>query len=428
MVKKMVKKYLPRILDEDLKKYLRMIGAILIVGSKWSGKTTTAERYAKSVLKLQDKDNFKTNMMWADIEPSRLLKGEKPRLIDEWQVAPVLWDSVRTSVDESEGYGLYILTGSTVVDETEIMHSGTGRVHRLLMRPMSLYESGESNGEISIMEIFDNPNININDCESNLTIDELIFAACRGGWPDSLNQKTREGKLFVAYSYLENICNTDVSKVDGIKKDSDRVRLLLRSLARNNSTLAKDQTIIDDMNANFMDISRPTYYSYIDALKRLYVIEDNRGWTPNIKSKSAIRSGNKKVFIDPSIAVAALNGNPESMEKDLKTFGFIFENLCIRDLSVYTNSYGGKISYYHDKTDLEVDCVVHLRDGRYALIECKLGNEGIDEGAKNLIKINSLIEKNKKLDNPTFLAVLTGGKYAYTRKDGVKVIPIGCLR
>lgn len=405
-----------------------MIGAVLIIGPKWCGKTTTAERHAKSVLKLQDKDNYKSNMMWVDIEPSRLLKGEKPRLIDEWQVAPVLWDSVRTSVDDTEGYGLYILTGSTVVNEEEIMHSGTGRIHRLLMRPMSLYESGESNGQISIMELFDNPDLDINECESELTMDELIFASCRGGWPDSLHQKTREGKLFVAYSYLENICNTDVSAVDGIKRDPDRVRLLLRSIARNDSTLAKNQTIINDMNANFMDISRPTYYSYVNALKKLFLLEDQRGWSPNIKSKTAIRSGNKKVFIDPSIAVAALNANPESMEKDLNTFGFIFENLCIRDLNVYTNTYGGKISYYHDKSDLEVDCVVHLRDGRYALIECKLGRNRIEEGAKNLLKINKLIEKNDKVDNPTFLAVLTGGKYAYTRKDGVKVIPIGCLR
>ena len=421
-------KYLKRIIDDDLDKYLTMIGAVLIIGPKWCGKTTTAERHAKSVLKLQDKDNYKSNMMWADIEPSRLLKGEKPRLIDEWQVAPVLWDSVRTSVDDTEGYGLYILTGSTVVNEEEIMHSGTGRIHRLLMRPMSLYESGESNGQISIMELFDNPDLDINECESELTMDELIFASCRGGWPDSLHQKTREGKLFVAYSYLENICNTDVSAVDGIKRDPNRVRLLLRSIARNDSTLAKDQTIINDMNANFMDISRPTYYSYVNALKKLFVLEDQRGWSPNIKSKTAIRSGNKKVFIDPSIAVAALNANPESMEKDLNTFGFIFENLCIRDLNVYTNTYGGKISYYHDKSDLEVDCVVHLRDGRYALIECKLGRNRIEEGAKNLLKINKLIEKNDKVDNPTFLAVLTGGKYAYTRKDGVKVIPIGCLR
>lgn len=421
-------KYLKRIIDDDLDKYLEMIGAILIIGPKWCGKTTTAERHAKSVLKLQDKDQYQTNMMWADIEPSRLLRGDKPRLIDEWQIAPVLWDSVRTSVDETDGYGLYILTGSTVVNEDGKRHTGTGRIHRLLMRTMSLYESGESNGQISIMDLFDNPEMNINEYESELTMDELIFAACRGGWPESLNQKTREGKLFVAYSYLDNICNTDASAVDGVKRDPDRVRLLLRSIARNNSTLAKDQTIIDDMKANFMDISRPTYYSYVDALKRLFVLEDQRGWSPNIKSKSAIRSGNKKVFIDPSIAVAALHASPESMEKDLKTFGFVFENLCIRDLNVYTSSHGGKVSYYHDKSDLEIDCVVHLKDGRYALIECKLGRERIEDGAKNLLKINELIEKNDKLENPTFLAVLTGGKYAYTRPDGVKVIPIGCLK
>lgn len=421
-------KYLKRIIDDDLDKYLEMIGAILIIGPKWCGKTTTAERHAKSVLKLQDKDQYQTNMMWADIEPSRLLRGDKPRLIDEWQIAPVLWDSVRTSVDETDGYGLYILTGSTVVNEDGKRHTGTGRIHRLLMRTMSLYESGESNGQISIMDLFDNPEMNINQYESELTMDELIFAACRGGWPESLNQKTREGKLFVAYSYLDNICNTDASAVDGVKRDSDRVRLLLRSIARNNSTLAKDQTIIDDMKANFMDISRPTYYSYVDALKRLFVLEDQRGWSPNIKSKSAIRSGNKKVFLDPSIAVAALHASPESMEKDLKTFGFVFENLCIRDLNVYTSSHGGKVSYYHDKSDLEIDCVVHLKDGRYALIECKLGSERIEDGAKNLLKINELIEKNDKLENPTFLAVLTGGKYAYTRPDGVKVIPVGCLK
>ena len=402
-------KYLKRIIDDDLDKYLEMIGAILIIGPKWCGKTTTAERHTKSVLKLQDKDQYQTNMMWADIEPSRLLRGDKPRLIDEWQIAPVLWDSVRTSVDETDGYGLYILTGSTVVNEDGKRHTGTGRIHRLLMRTMSLYESGESNGQISIMDLFDNPEMNINEYESELTMDELIFAACRGGWPESLNQKTREGKLFVAYSYLDNICNTDASAVDGVKRDPDRVRLLLRSIARNNSTLAKDQTIIDDMKANFMDISRPTYYSYVDALKRLFVLEDQRGWSPNIKSKSAIRSGNKKVFIDPSIAVAALHASPESMEKDLKTFGFVFENLCIRDLNVYTSSHGGKVSYYHDKSDLEIDCVVHLKDGRYALIECKLGSERIEDGAKNLLKINELIEKNDKLENPTFLAVLTGG-------------------
>ena len=234
----------------------------------------------------------------------------------------------------------------------------------------------------------------------------------------------------VAYNYLDNICESDISKVDGVKRDSDRVKVILKAIARNNSTLAKDTTIMADISANFGDISKPTYYSYVDSLKRLFVIEDLRGWAPNIRSKSSMRSGNKKVFIDPSISVAALNMGPEAFDTidGLKTVGFIFENLCIRDLSVDTSKLGGSISYYHDNSDVEVDCVVHLNDGRYALIECKLGKTKIEEGAQNLLKVNKLIEANDKIRNPSFLAVLTGGKIAYTRKDGVKVIPIGCLR
>lgn len=412
-----------------LERYLEVIGAILIVGPKWCGKTTTAEQYAKSILKLQDIDKQEEYKIWLDIRPSKLLEGEKPRLIDEWQMAPILWDGVRNSVDELRSTGLYILTGSTVVDESKIMHSGTGRIHRLLMRPMSLYESGESNGKISIKELFNNPNLDIDGIESNLSFDDLIFVACRGGWPDSLN-KNRDDKLLIAYNYLDNICESDISNVDGVKRDPDRAKIILKSIARNNLTLAKDKTIISDISANFGDISDPTYYSYIGALKRLFVIEDLKGWSPNIRSKTSMRSGNKKVFIDPSIAVAALNMSPEGFNTidGLKTFGFIFENLCIRDLSVYTSKFEGSISYYHDRSDVEVDCVVHLGDGRYGLIECKLGNSKIEEGAQNLLKINRLIESNNQIQNPSFLAILTGDKFAYTRKDGVKVIPIGCLR
>lgn len=426
----MAKKYIPRIIDQELNKYLDIIGAILIVGPKWCGKTTTGKQHARSILKLQDTDNYESYMQWADIKPSKLLEGEKPRLIDEWQMAPILWDTVRNSVDEEEEYGLYILTGSTVVDDTKIMHSGTGRIHRLLMKPMSLYESGESNGKISIIDLFNNPQMNIDGIESTLTLENLIFAACRGGWPNSINQKTNEGKLLIVYNYLDNICQSDISKVDGVKRDPDRVRNILRSIARNNSTLAKDSTIIADINANFGDISKPTYYSYIDALKKLFVIEDIPGWSPNIRSKTAMRSGNKKIFIDPSIAIATLNMGPKTFNtlSGLKTFGFIFENLCIRDLSIYTSNHGGKISYYHDKTDLEVDCVLHLRDGRYGLIECKLGSAEIEKGAENLLKINSKIEANDEVNNPSFLAIITGGKIAYTREDGIKIIPIGCLR
>lgn len=422
-------KYLKRKIDEDLEKYLKMIGAVLIVGPKWCGKTTTGEQHAKSILKLQDPDNIESYLMWADIQPSKLLEGEKPRLIDEWQIAPVLWDAVRTSVDNISDYGLYILTGSTVVDNSKIMHTGTGRIHRLIMRPMSLFESGESNGKISLMELFDNPEMDINGIESDLTMDELFFAACRGGWPNTITQKNDECKLMVAYNYLDNICDTDISAIDNIKRDSNKVRTILRSIARNNSTLVNNKTTLNDIRANF-DISEPTFYSYIDALKRLFVIEDIKGWAPNIRSKTAMRTGNKKVFIDPSIAVAALNLSPESFNTPdgLETFGFIFENLCIRDLSVYTSSLKEEIRYYHDNTGIEIDCVVELRDGKYALIECKLGKSNIEKGAQNLLKINKLIKKNDKVRNPEFLAILTGGKFAHTRPDGVKVIPIGCLK
>lgn len=423
----MPERYLKRIIDDELNEYLEMIGAILIVGPKWCGKTTTAEQHANSVLRLQDPDKNKNYLKIADIKPSKLLEGEKPRLIDEWQMAPMLWDSVRNSVDQLHKQGLYILTGSTSVDDSKIMHSGTGRIHRLLMLPMSLYESEESNGKICIMDLFKNPNMDINGIKSDLSIEDLIYASCRGGWPESLNLKSNKAQLFVVYSYITSICENDIITVDGVKRDPERVRKILESYARNVSTLAKNTTILNDIKSNYEDISEATYYSYINALKRLFVIKDIPAWSPNIRSSSAIRSNHKKEFIDPSISVAALNLNPESLMNDLNTFGFIFENLCIRDLSVYTSSEGGKISYYHDRYGLEADCILHLRNGDYALIEFKLGNKEIDKGAKNLLELNDLI-KTKNIREPKFLAIITGGEFAYTREDGVKVLPIGCLR
>lgn len=423
----MPERYLKRIIDDELNEYLEMIGAILIVGPKWCGKTTTAEQHANSVLRLQDPDKNKNYLKIADIKPSKLLEGEKPRLIDEWQMAPMLWDSVRNSVDQLHKQGLYILTGSTSVDDSKIMHSGTGRIHRLLMLPMSLYESEESNGKICIMDLFKNPNMDINGIKSDLSIEDLIYASCRGGWPESLNLKSNKAQLFVVYSYITSICENDIITVDGVKRDPERVRKILESYARNVSTLAKNTTILNDIKSNYEDISEATYYSYINALKRLFVIKDIPAWSPNIRSSSAIRSNHKKEFIDPSISVAALNLNPESLMNDLNTFGFIFENLCIRDLSVYTSSEGGKISYYQDRYGLEADCILRLRNGDYALIEFKLGNKEIDKGAKNLLKLNDLI-KTKNMREPKFLAIITGGEFAYTREDGVKVLPIGCLR
>lgn len=428
-----MKKYLKRIIDDILKERLEMIGAIVIVGPKWCGKTTTAEQHTKSTLKLQDPDKSKSYLELAEIKPSALLEGETPRLIDEWQMAPVLWDAVRTSVDNLNGVGLYILTGSTSVDENKIMHSGTGRINRLTMRTMSLFESEESNGKISIIDLFNSPNMNIDGIKSELSIEELIFASCRGGWPDSLNKKTKKAQLFVVSNYIDNICESDASTVDGVKRDPQRVRNIMQSYARNISTPASDKTIMKDIQANFANISKPTYYSYIDALTRLFVINNIPAWNPNIRSATAIRSISKKEFIDPSIAVASLGLTPKTLLHDLNTFGFIFENLCIRDLAVYSSSVDGKISYYRDRYGLEADCVLHLKDGKYALIEFKLGSSGIEQGAKNLIKLDNLIRERIKEDKlnikePSFLAIITGGELAYTRPDGVKILPIGCLK
>ncbi len=428
-----MRKYLKRLIDKDLEEYLDIIGAVLIVGPKWCGKTTTAEQYAKSVLKLQDPDNRKSYLQLAEIKPSKLLEGEKPRLIDEWQLAPVLWDAVRTNVDNSNSKNLYILTGSTVVNEDEIMHSGTGRIHRLLMYPMSLYESKDSNGKISLKKLFEDKNLDIDGIKSNLTIEELLHVSCRGGWPETLEIKDKNKQLKISKSYVEHICQTDVSQIDNVKRDPDKVKLLLQSYARNLSTLAKNTNILKDVNSTYTTLDKTTFYSYINVLKRLFVIDDITGWSPNIRSKSAIRTGPKRQFIDPSIATAALDLNPEKLIYDLNTYGFIFENLCIRDLKIYSQTLGGNLYYYHDTSNLEVDCVIQLDNGHYGLIEFKLGGNEEEKGAKNLLKLQDLIKKSIKLNKtkipePSFLAIITGGKFAYTREDGVKIIPIACLK
>lgn len=428
----MADEYIKRIIDEDLERYLNVMGAILLMGPKWCGKTTTAIQHSNSILKLDDVDKKEQYLKLASLKPSELLKGDKPRLIDEWQLAPVLWGGVRNSVDELGGKGLYILTGSTSVDEDDIVHTGTGRIHRMLMYPMSLYESGESNGKISLIELFDNPKMDIDGIVSDLTVENLFQAMCRGGWPESIKIENEFDQRLIAKSYLNNICDSDVSTVDGVKRDPDRVKNLLKSYARNISAPAKDTTIMNDIQAHYGDISRGTYYSYVDALKRLFVIENIYAWSPNIRSASGMKATTKKEFIDPSIATAALNLSPKKLLLDLKTAGFIFETLCIRDLKVYSNRYGGSIYYFRKGDTLEVDCVVVLDDGRYALIEIKLGSDEINKGIKNLHKAKDIIKKeikkNKiKVPDPSFLAIITGGNVACT-KEGVKIIPIGCLK
>lgn len=424
--------YYERILDETIEKTLKMVGAIVIEGPKWCGKTTTAKQHAKSIIQLQDPDNRQNYLELAEIMPSKLLEGETPRLIDEWQVAPVLWDAVRTKIDNTPGYGQFILTGSTSVDDNEIMHTGTGRVNRMTMLPMSLYESRESNGKISILELFKNPDMDIDGIESNLTMEDLAFATCRGGWPESIIQTDREAQLFVAENYVDNICKSDISTVDKVKRDPKRAKKILRSYARNNSTEATKQTILKDVRGNYPDMAYSTLDDYLTALSKLFVTVDIPAWNPNIRSKTAMKSSDKREFIDPSIATALLNLDPDGLLFDLDTFGHIFENLCMRDLSAYTSSMGGQVSYYRDRYGLECDCVLTLKNEDYALIEFKLGSTKIEKGAKNLLKLDKLIKKTISetdlyIKEPKFLAVITGGKFAHTRKDGVKILPIGCL-
>lgn len=427
-------KYLKRIADEQLDLRLEAFGAVQIKGPKWCGKTTTAEMHAKSVIKMQDPDTREGYLATAKTKPSLLLKGETPRLIDEWQVAPILWDAIRNAVDERRLKGQFILTGSTVIDSDEIMHTGTGRISPMYMYPMSLYESEESNGKISLKELFDNKDLDIDGITSELTIEQLIFAACRGGWPASLDTMSQSAKLLIAKDYVNVICEEDISKVDKRQRNPALARLIMRSYARNLCTLAKKTNMLADVSVEMENTAMSTFDDYVGALEKLFVIEDMEAWSPAIRSKTVIRTGKKRCLTDPSIAVAALGASPQSLELDLNTFGFIYECLCMRDLKVYSQGMGGKLSYYHDKYGLEADAVLHLDDGRYALIECKLGSKDIEEGAKHLLELRRLIqEKNNtgqspQLRMPDLLIILTGGKLAYTREDGVKIIPIGCIK
>lgn len=426
--------YLNRVFDTQLSEYLEAFGAVLIEGPKWCGKTTTATQHAKSILKMQNNETLEANLKTIQVKPSILLKGDTPRLIDEWQLAPRLWDAIRDEVDVRNDVAQFILTGSNSVDKQQIQHSGNGRIARLKMLPMSLWESQESNGKISLQALFDNPETDIDGIQSDLTIEQLVFAACRGGWPASLARKTDQSKLLVARNYFTTVCEMDIQNVDGVNRSPALTRAILRSYARNISTLAKKSNIVADVNASAESLQVKTFDDYQQALQRLFVIQDIEAWNPAIRSKTAIRSGLKRELADPSIAVAALGLTPNSLIKDMKTFGFIFECLCARDLKVYSAPLGTELSYYHDRYNLEADFVLHVADGRYALIECKLGSNDIEEGAEHLIELKALIQQYNQnntqipLREPDLLIVLTGGQYAFTREDGVKIIPIGCLK
>lgn len=427
--------YLPRIADNQLEERLEAFGAVLIEGPKWCGKTTTAEQISKSIIRMQDPDMREEYAATAASKPSLLLLGDTPRLIDEWQDAPVLWDAIRTMVDRRQSPGQFILTGSNAVDKTKILHSGTGRISRMKMQPMSLWESNESNGGISLMELFNNKDLDIDGIKSNMKIEDLINAACRGGWPAFVNMKSDRAKLLIARDYVDTVCRDDISRVDGIKRDERITRAILRSYARNISTLAKNTSLLSDVTASGeVSLVMSTFEDYVTSLKRLFVIENIEAWCPSIRSKTALRSGLKRGFIDPSIAVAALNLTPQALMTQLKTFGFIFEQMCARDLRAYTPGFGSHLSYYRDRYGLEADLVLHLDDGRYALIECKLGSNEIEEGSKHLLELKRLIQEHNKgeeqvpLREPDLLIILTGGSMAYTRPDGVKIIPLACLK
>ena len=424
----LVKNYRKRIADNILARKLEGKGAVLIEGPKWCGKTTTAEQVAASVLYMDDPEKKEQNITMSELNPKRLLKGETPRLIDEWQLAPKLWDAIRFEVDHRGELGQFVLTGSAVpADTKEITHSGTGRFTWLTMRPMSLFESGESSGEVSLKTLFEQPDEI--DGESKLDIDRLAFLVCRGGWPQAVDMRD-EIALDQAFDYYDAVVNSDINRADNVQKNPERVKRLMRSYARNQGSQVPNTVIAQDIAANDeSSMDADTVASYLNALRKIFVVEDMPAWNPNLRSKTAIRSSDTRYYIDPSIAAAALGIGPQDLISDLKTFGFLFETLCVRDLRVFADALNGEVYHYRDKDGLECDAVVHLRNGTYGLVEIKLGGDKlIEEGSTNLKALSDRIDTDK-MKNPSFLMVLTGtGDYAYRRPDGVYVVPIGCLK
>ena len=422
----MENKYLKRIADRVLQERLAASGAVLIEGPKWCGKTRTALENSKSHLFMQDPDKAISYLKAADTKPSLHLKGDTPRLLDEWQTAPVLWDAVRFMVDQRGKSGQFILTGSAVPKDNVVQHTGTGRISRLLMRPMSLYESMESNGSVSLKALFDGETEI--DNFSTLTIEQIAFAIVRGGWPASIGESEKIA-LRHAIDYVEAIINADVSRVDGIEKNPVRVRALLRSLSRNISTLATIRTIHDDIAMGDADesISEKTISQYLGALDRIFVTENLPAWNPALRSKTAIRTSPKRQFVDPSIAAAVMRLTPSRLLEDFNYFGFLFESLCDRDLRIYAEAIDGQVFHYRDGSGLEADAVIALNDGRWAAVEVKLGSKEIEDAAVHLLELKNKVN-TEKMREPSFLMILTGTEIAYRREDGVYVVPLGCLK
>ena len=426
-------KYRNRIADALLERKLAGKGAVLIEGTKWCGKTTTAEQHAKSILYMDDPKKIKENLVTADIAPQDLLTGDVPRLLDEWQIAPQIWDAIRFEVDHREGNGHFILTGSSVPvddendEEKKRHHSGTGRFAWLRMRPMALFESGESNGAISLKELFSTPEKIY--AQSSLTREDIAFLVCRGGWPAVVDM---EGEIALdqAFDYCDAIAERDMSRVDKVKRSPERVRRLMRSYARNQGAQATFETIAADMAANEpQTMDTDTISSYVNALRRLFVVEESEAWNPNLRSKTAVRTSNTRYFTDPSIGTAVMHLGPHDLMNDFNTFGLFFETMAVRDLRTYADALMGKVFHYRDSDKLECDAVVHLRNGEYGLVEIKIGGATlIDEGAESLKTLKDKLD-TRKMKQPSFLMVLVGiGNIAYRRDDGVYVVPIGCLK
>lgn len=433
--------YKNRVADRLLAEKLEAFGAVLIEGPKYCGKTTLATQQARSILSMADTDTLGQNLALARTNISRLLAGETPRLIDEWQIAPQFWDAVRNEVDKRNEDGQFMLTGSAVppkpkkdesgniIEEENIHHTGTGRISRLRLRTMSLWESEDSTGDVSLEELFINPDTV--DGVSNIDLDRLAYLTCRGGWPKAVLKKSEKAALAQAFDYYDSVVSNDIKRVDDIDRDEELTKRIMRSYARNQGTQATVGTILADIKSNGDErMSDSTVYSYIKALKEIFVIEDSIAWNPNLRSKTAIRTSDTRYFIDPSIATAALGIGPKDLINDMETFGFIFETLAIRDLRVYADALDGKVYHYRDKNNLECDAVIHLRNGSYGLVEVKIGGtEPIREGAESLKTLSSKIDSTR-MKTPSFLMVLTGiGKFVYKRpEDGVLVVPIGCLK
>lgn len=417
--------YLPRLIDNLLKDELRLFGATVIIGPKWCGKTTTAKQLAKSVISLQDKKQYNRYRNIANLDPSLLLKGENPVLIDEWQMIPEIWDSIRYNIDERNEHNLFILTGSNTIGVDLIGHSGAGRISRIYMRTMSLYESNQSTGEVSLESLF-NGNEKVSGM-SELEVEDVARILVRGGWPATINLNDADAHKVIA-AYCTTITETEIKTIDGKNRDSHKTRAILRSISRNSATQATASTIHEDVTSQEnISMNVKTLYDYIDALKRICVIEDLPAWSPKLRSKTAVRSSDTRHLTDPAIAAYFLDASAEDLLYDPNTFGLLFESMVIRDLRVYAQTINGNVYHYRDEDGLEVDAIVHIWGGKWGAIEIKLNDSWADEAADNLLKLKNKID-SKHMNSPSFLAVVTATGSAYTRKDGVHVIPLTCLK